>query len=420
MSEDFVKALLEDSNIPLELRHRVCVQMRSAFRNGTRHIPSLEMSWKYAASSLSTESLCRGPYITGLPKEVRVARLMSANTFMRYFAEQDMSALYGPPDFQTDTQRTRSLSSLDRTAIRPSFTGGSPGRAVWTTLTDNTRGLSADELVDELAVMHFALGEHLVLVDYSIRSNKLRVPTVLDAALQPWFQPKPRGELPRSWNWSASRWGLVEAVHPPGIEATNPSVRYLGQLTRSERPNLDRTARFSLRSAAQIEKFLEGVLRQVFAHIELAPFLSGDTDLLDVSHREFELFVGTLFAREGYLTTVTRASKDGGFDVIAVSDRRSSEGLLIQAKHTARNVGIRILRELVGARFLADPAVGNYRLALATTGQFTKPVEEAAKQRPAHFVLRDYEDLTKAIAHFRNVDTTDIYYSQIVKAQDAT
>lgn len=64
---------------------------------------------------------------------------------------------------------------------------------------------------------------------------------------------------------------------------------------------------------------------------------------------EFEFLVAALYKRMGYAVQVTRASKDGGVDILAnIAESGSRVTIFIQCKHYSKNVSVQALRELTG------------------------------------------------------------------------
>lgn len=80
--------------------------------------------------------------------------------------------------------------------------------------------------------------------------------------------------------------------------------------------------------------------------------------------KQYEDYIGTLFAQKGYTVTVSPLSNDWGIDVIAIKD---NEKIGIQAKmygESSRSVNRRVIMELYGASAYQDCT----RAILATNG----------------------------------------------------
>jgi hypothetical protein len=300
------------------------------------------------------------------------------------------------------------------------FTASASG-VTWTCLDEELQRFSFDEIESGLGLFHLLPGIKLVAIAYTIDSSELHVPTILDAGLQPGFVPKakPHEDLPRAWDWKHCRWGLTEMVHRSGTSIRDPEFRLLGTTSLEFIPNYNALLDFKPSHSAALEEIVAQILRQAFAHNQLESFLSGQTEILEISPKEFELFVALLYARKGYRTKVTKASRDGGFDVIAFADSHHEQGLLIQAKHTRKTVGISIIRELIGARFLAEDELNSYMLVVATTGKFSKPAKITEEQNPALIRLIDYDKLQKELRMIRNIGLTDIAQKAVSQTRTA-
>lgn len=71
--------------------------------------------------------------------------------------------------------------------------------------------------------------------------------------------------------------------------------------------------------------------------------------LSSLTPTEFEFLIAALYKRMGYAVQVTRASKDGGVDILANKDASGSRAtIFIQCKHYSKNVRVQALRELTG------------------------------------------------------------------------
>jgi restriction system protein len=95
-----------------------------------------------------------------------------------------------------------------------------------------------------------------------------------------------------------------------------------------------------------------------------------------MSWREFEMLVGEAFRRSGYAVSENGlGGADGGIDLILHKD---NEKYLVQCKQwRARNVGVKVIRELYGV-MAADGAVGGF---VVTSGYFTQEAKIFAKGR---------------------------------------
>jgi HJR/Mrr/RecB family endonuclease len=139
------------------------------------------------------------------------------------------------------------------------------------------------------------------------------------------------------------------------------------------------------------ERWLPLLLNQVSQKI--AAKVADDPKLLArMTPRGFEDFVSKLFVTFGYDVELTKQTRDGGFDVVALRKYRDGpHTLLIETKRYAkgRPVGVAVVRQLLHVR---DENRAT-RVVLATTSSFTKGVRELHRKHEYELELRDYDDL---------------------------
>jgi restriction system protein len=91
---------------------------------------------------------------------------------------------------------------------------------------------------------------------------------------------------------------------------------------------------------------------------ELAVLCGARAALLDnLSSRQFEELIAALFKNHGFDVHLTAATRDGGYDIVAVSHSAlSTETALVEVKHFAPNrpVSVGIVRALYGVKRLHD------------------------------------------------------------------
>ena len=97
-------------------------------------------------------------------------------------------------------------------------------------------------------------------------------------------------------------------------------------------------------------------------------------ELLHLSHREFESFVADLWSRFGFEVELTKQTRDGGRDVIAIRRAEAQIRFLIECKRWSPNqrVGVQVVRQLFAVK--ADERAT--KAILATTSYFTKDAKE--------------------------------------------
>lgn len=117
------------------------------------------------------------------------------------------------------------------------------------------------------------------------------------------------------------------------------------------------------------------------------------TDLYRLSPRDFEKLVAELFRDRGWSVELTKQTRDGGSDIIAVrADMGLQFKLLIEAKRYRpdRPVGVGIVRELYAVRQLHHAS----KAVLATTSCFSEDAyREFASVMPWELELSDYQQI---------------------------
>lgn len=109
--------------------------------------------------------------------------------------------------------------------------------------------------------------------------------------------------------------------------------------------------------------------QQLLTEIELRP----QETLYQLSPRKFEELIADLWHRFGYEVELTKRTRDGGRDIIAVRRAEANLRLLIECKRyeADRKVDVRLVRQLYGTKIHE----GATKAILATTSCFTTPAK---------------------------------------------
>jgi len=111
-----------------------------------------------------------------------------------------------------------------------------------------------------------------------------------------------------------------------------------------------------------------------------------------VDPRALEEIVAALFDGFGYQVELTKRTRDGGRDVIAIRHSTiKDDKYLIECKHWDDKVGVSVVRELLGVG-VAEPNSG---LILVSTSGFTADAKAFAEREQVQWILalRDRDDL---------------------------
>jgi uncharacterized protein YjbI with pentapeptide repeats len=135
---------------------------------------------------------------------------------------------------------------------------------------------------------------------------------------------------------------------------------------------------------------------------ELLSYLkSHPKELYNLRPRQFEELVAEILGSFGWEIELTPATKDGGYDIFAVSKDVSglrSHWIIECKKYAAQNkVGVEIVRQLYGVK--SDLKVAN--ALLATTSTFTKGAQEFKASR-YDLELRDYNGILEWVQSYRS------------------
>jgi restriction system protein len=115
--------------------------------------------------------------------------------------------------------------------------------------------------------------------------------------------------------------------------------------------------------------------------------------LNNVQPREFEFLTAALYRKKGYNVRVTKATHDGGADVICTKiEHLTTEKVFVECKHHVQAVGVPTVRQLAGV--VSED--GGTRGVIVTSAKFTKAAVAAAR-KTGRVVLLDYEGLSREL-----------------------
>jgi hypothetical protein len=131
----------------------------------------------------------------------------------------------------------------------------------------------------------------------------------------------------------------------------------------------------------------------IAAQDELIGLLAKNPELLfRISPRKFEEIIAEIFLKRGYHVELTKATRDGGRDIVAMYEHMNIRTkYLIECKRYARTnkVSIAIVQRLFGVK-IAEAA---NKAILATTSTFTRDARQFASNHIWDLDLKDYTDI---------------------------
>lgn len=121
-------------------------------------------------------------------------------------------------------------------------------------------------------------------------------------------------------------------------------------------------------------------------------------DLRIIDPRRFEQLIAELFAGFGYEVELTKRTRDGGKDIIAVKRREVDLKFLIECKRPdpGNPVGVSTVRELYGVK--VDD--GASKAILATTTYFSPDAKLFSEKHRWELELRDFEAVKAWVAEY--------------------
>lgn len=129
-------------------------------------------------------------------------------------------------------------------------------------------------------------------------------------------------------------------------------------------------------------------------------FLKYPADLRNIDRRQFEELVAELFSGFGYDVELTKRTRDGGKDIIAVKNDVVAIKYLIECKRPdiGNHVGIRAVRELFGVK----QDEGATKAILATTTYFSPDAILLSERHKWELELKAFDDLMVWIQTYLN------------------
>jgi hypothetical protein len=121
-------------------------------------------------------------------------------------------------------------------------------------------------------------------------------------------------------------------------------------------------------------------------------------DLRSMDRRKFEELVAELFVGFGYEVELTKRTRDGGKDIVAIKRREVHLRFLIECKRpdASNKIDVGAVRELYGVKS-DDPAS---KAILATTGYFTRDAQLFFQRHRWELEPKDFDAIQEWIAEY--------------------
>lgn len=162
---------------------------------------------------------------------------------------------------------------------------------------------------------------------------------------------------------------------------------------------------FSHHSAFDLDPLIEdrGIIeisailsRKLLEYLQCRP-----TRLYELSPRQFEELIAKLWDSFGFEVELTKRTRDGGKDIVAIRHSPCKLMYLIECKRygPTNPVGIEVVQRLYGVTHMAGADKG----LLATTSRFTKPAKDTLKKAAWLLEGHDFDGLTKWLDKYQQI-----------------
>lgn len=128
-------------------------------------------------------------------------------------------------------------------------------------------------------------------------------------------------------------------------------------------------------------------------------FKKNPEKMYDLSPRKFEELVAAILKDMGFDVELTKATRDGGRDIIAhIRNSVCSYLTHIECKKYApdNKIGVGIIREVMGVHQIRQAT----KSIIVTTGFFTKDAVKEAGMVESHLALKDFHDLKEWLQRY--------------------
>jgi restriction endonuclease Mrr len=119
-----------------------------------------------------------------------------------------------------------------------------------------------------------------------------------------------------------------------------------------------------------------------------------------ISHwREFESIVAELLYSLGFEVELTRRTRDGGVDIIAVRNYVTNDRYLIQCKYSEHKISVSTVREVLG---VLEDAKATKAIVVTTQG-FTPDAKAFIERNNWRLEGKDFSDVLSWVEHYASM-----------------
>jgi len=130
-------------------------------------------------------------------------------------------------------------------------------------------------------------------------------------------------------------------------------------------------------------------------------FRNNPNELKTMDRRLFEEFIAELFRKFQFEVELTKQTRDGGFDIIAIKRAEANLKYLIECKRPEPGnlIGVKPVRELYAVKQTQEAT----KAILATTSFFTKDAIMEFERKQWELELVDFNGITKWIDNYKRI-----------------
>lgn len=125
-------------------------------------------------------------------------------------------------------------------------------------------------------------------------------------------------------------------------------------------------------------------------------------DIPSSDHRVFEELVAEIFKGFGYSIELTKKTRDGGIDIVALKKTGEllEEKLLIECKHWKGKIDVGVIRNLIGVAISQEELPTG--IIIATTSRFTQDAKDVTINKTVKVKLdrKDFDDIIEWIEKY--------------------
>jgi HJR/Mrr/RecB family endonuclease len=143
----------------------------------------------------------------------------------------------------------------------------------------------------------------------------------------------------------------------------------------------------------ELPKLITSLEERMIEHYSKYP-----KDMKKMDPHEFELLIAELCRGNGWNVEMTKRTRDGGYDIVAIQTEHIRSRILIECKRFESNkVSVQVVRQLGGILKFGEAT----QAILATTSYFTRDAKNYIETHSWALEGRDFDDIVQWIEHYK-------------------